>query len=124
MMIHILRILLLACALAGCVRRRDLSGDFQSEDPNVRIAAVRVSGRDKIESAVPYLVDRLTDSEAEVRMFSIIALEKITGLTHDYRYYDAPAVRQEAVGRWRKWLTENNRVASGEPRPVEERKTE
>jgi hypothetical protein len=123
MMLHILRILLLVCALTGCVRRSDLARDFQSEDPKVRIAAIRESGRGKVESAVPYLVDRLTDSEAEARMFSIIALEKITGLTHGYRYYDEPSVRGEAVGRWRKWLGDN-RAESGKPRPVEERKTE
>jgi vesicle coat complex subunit len=121
-MLHILWMLPTAWAMVGCAAPRDIARDFQDEDPNTRIAAVRRSGRGKLESSVPYLVDRLTDSEAEVRMFAIIALEEITGLTHDYRHYDASAARQEAVDRWRKWLA-GKRADSAETRPVEERKT-
>jgi len=120
--LHILWISLSACSLAGCGGQRDIAGDFQDEDPKTRIAAIRSAGREKLESAVPYLVDRLTDSEAEVRMFAIIALQEITGLTHDYRHYDPATLRQEAVERWRKWLV-GNRGQSRETRPVGERKT-
>ena len=121
-MLHILWISLSACSLVGCGTQRDIAGDFQDEDPKTRIAAIRRAGRDKLESSVPYLVDRLTDSEAEVRMFAIIALQEITGLTHDYRHYDSTTARQEAVERWRKWLA-GKRGQSPDTRPVEERKT-
>ena len=108
--------------MVGCGAPRDIAGDFQNEDPNVRIAVIRRSGQDKLESAIPYLVDRLTDSEAEVRMFAIMALQKITGLTHDYRYYQGASLRQDAVGRWRKWIV-SKRVESDDTLPVTERKT-
>jgi hypothetical protein len=120
--LHILWILLSASSLVGCVMQRDIAEDFQDDDPKTRIAAIRRAGRDKLESAVPYLVDRLTDSEAEVRMFAIMALQEITGLTHDYRHYNSAAVRQEAVERWRRWLA-GKRGQSPETRPVEERNT-
>ena len=120
-MLHISWMVLAAWGLVGCAAQRDIAEDFQNEDPKTRIAAIRRSGREKLESAVPYLVDRLTDSEAEVRMFAIIALEEITGLTHDYRHYDAAAVRQKAVERWRRWLADQRE--SAETRPVEERNT-
>jgi len=121
-MLRILWVLLSACSLVGCGEQRDIAAGFQDEDPNARIAAIRSAGRDKLESTVPYLVDRLTDSEAEVRMFAIIALQEITGLTHEYRHYDPATLRQGAVERWRKWLV-GNRDKSRETRPVEERKT-
>ena len=111
-----------ACFTVGCVAHRDIAKDFQDEDPKTRIAAIRGAGRGKLDSAVPYLVDRLTDSEADVRMFAIIALREITGLTHDYRHYNTAAVRLEAVERWRRWLA-GKRGQSGETRPVEERNT-
>jgi len=119
---HILWIFLSACFLVGCGGQRDIAGDFQDEDPKTRIAAIRGAGQDKLESALPYLVDRLTDSEAEVRMFAIIALQEITGLTHDYHHYGGAAARREAVERWRKWLV-SKRGESAETRPVEERNT-
>jgi HEAT repeat protein len=120
--LHILWIFLLACFLVGCGAQSDIADDFQHEDPKTRIAAIRRAGQDKLESALPYLVDRLTDSEAEVRMFAIIALKEITGLTHDYRHYDGAAVRREAVQRWRGWLV-TKRGQSPDTRPVEERNT-
>ncbi|MBL7220733.1 MAG: HEAT repeat domain-containing protein [Phycisphaerae bacterium] len=120
--LHILWISLSACFLAGCGGRRDIAADFQDEDPKTRIAAIRGAGREKLESAVPYLVDRLTDSEAEVRMFAIIALQEITGLAHGYRHYDPATLRQEAVERWRKWLS-GSRDQSLKTQPAGERKT-
>jgi len=121
-MLHILWISLLVCFMPGCGWQSDIAKDFQNEDPKRRIAAIRRAGQDKLESALPYLVDRLTDSEAEVRMFAIIALQEITGLTHDYHHYDAAPARREAVERWRRWLVSKS-GQSGKTRPVAERKT-
>ena len=119
---HILWIVLSVCLLTGCAGNRDIAKDFQNEDPKVRISAIRRAGRDKLESSEPYLVDRLSDSEAEVRMFAIVALEKITGETHGYRHYDDSASRNVAIERWRKWLVDNN-FEPVPPNPVEKRKT-
>ena len=114
--------LLAATSLAGCRPPRASSqpvgwwsfgkGDerarlvrcFQSEDPSVRMAAVLQVGRQKDRKSAPYLVDRLTDAEAEVRFAAIFALQRITGTTRGYRYYESSARRGEAVQRWRAWL--------------------
>ncbi len=74
--------------------------------------AVLQAGREKDTGSVPYLVDRLTDAEAEVRFAAILALRQITGTARGYRYYEPPAKRDEAVGRWRSWLAGR---AAGQP---------
>jgi uncharacterized iron-regulated membrane protein len=90
----------------------DLYARLQHEDPTIRAEAIRAAARQKDQQAVAYLVDRLTDTEAEVRLFALTALRKITGRTMGYRYYDAPAERMEAVRRWRRWI-EAGRPAGG-----------
>ena len=120
--LHILWIVVTACFLVGCAEPRDIAKDFQNEDPKVRISAIRRAGREKLESTVPYLVDRLSDSEDEVRVFAIVALQEITGLTHGYRHYDSAALRDGAIERWRRWLT-GKRVESTETQPAEKRKS-
>jgi len=84
--------------------RGSLYQKFQHEDPSVRISAIVQAERLGDAKAFPYLVDRLTDSEADVRFFAIVALKRITGRGMGYRYYDSPAKRAEAVMRWRNWL--------------------
>jgi len=107
---RILRIILLAALgllaqAGGCRHPGDnLAADFQSEDPSQRVRAVVEAGQTKDSAAVPFLVDRLTDSQQEVRFFAIIALERITGQTMGYNYYDPPDERAAAVARWRQWL--------------------
>ena len=88
----------------GSDSRRDLYRRFQSEDPNERMRAALQAGREKDEKSVPYLVDRLTDAEAEIRFAAILALERITGTTRGYRYYASKASRSKAVERWRSYL--------------------
>jgi len=116
-----LHILWAVSCTIGCATRGNIADDFRSEDPKVRIAAIRRAGRDKLQSAAPHLVERLTDSEADVRMFAIAALKEITGLTHGYRHFDNEELRFKAVDRWRQWLVERN-AESPNNQPVEERK--
>jgi len=120
-MLHILWTVATACLTVGCIGRTNIARDFENEDPQVRIDAIKRAGSGKMHSAVPYLVDRLTDSEAEVRMFAITALQEITGLRHGYRHYDSAESRHKAVLRWRKWLADKNRK-SEKTQPVDERK--
>ena len=92
-------------ALAGCQEPAgQVAGDFQAEDPSVRIQAVAHAGRTMDAGSVPFLIDRLTDSQADVRFFAIIALKRITGETMGWNYYDPPPTQAEAVARWRQWL--------------------
>jgi hypothetical protein len=120
--LHILSLVVLAGFLAGCEEPRDIGKDFQNEDPKIRISAIRRAGREKIESSMPYLVDRLSDDEDEVRMFAILALKEITGMSHGYRYYHEVTLRNEAIEKWRKWLADR-KAGSTASQPVRERKT-
>lgn len=83
---------------------RTLCGRLQSKNEDVRMAAILQAGREKDPKALPYLVDRLGDSYAEVRFAAIVALEKITGTDREYRYWAPTADREQAIVRWRQWL--------------------
>lgn len=97
--------LLMVCMSGGCdIGGANLYAALQDEDPSVRIQAVHTAGKTKDPKAVPYLVDRLTDSESDVRFYAIEALKRSTGETMGYKYYKPAAKRAEAVERWREWL--------------------
>ena len=104
---------------AGCgagnreVLRLSLQERLQHEDPDVRLRAILEAGRTRDAKSLPFLVDRLSDSETEVRVFASIALEKIAGSATSrrmgYCHFAAPPRRAAAIRRWRAWL------ASGRP---------
>ena len=96
--------LLIGVYQGGCMPSRDLYARLQDEDPIVRVGAIRQAGETKDSKSVSHLVDRLTDGDPTVRLFAIIALEKITGRRLGYKSYAPLAERVEAAGRWRQWL--------------------
>ena len=90
---------------AGCgMSDRQLCRAFQDEDPDARIAAVLHVNRTRNLQALPYVIERLTDEESDVRFAAIRTLEDLTGETKGYRYYDPPDQREQALQRWRQWL--------------------
>lgn len=96
-----------AWGVVGCKAQADrltLYQRLEHEDPSVRVAAIVEAGQNKDRKAVPFLVDRLGDSDSCVRFYAILALEKITGKTMGYRYYEVPQQRAAAEERWRQWL--------------------
>jgi len=104
--------MVLALSAAGAVLLPSCAGGgptlyqrLQDEDPKVRLAAVVEAGQAKDRKALALLVERLSDSEKDVRFYTIIALERITGQTLDYRFYDSPEAREQAVGRWRQYVS-------------------
>ena len=107
----LLAILALALAACGC-QPQTIAQPLQSDNPQVRIDAAVEAGRTRDQAAVPYLVDRLNDSEPDVRFFSFIALKKITGQTFGWNYASPPADRDAAVQRWRQWLKEGRPAAA------------
>ncbi len=94
--------------VSGCGWSRPVSQNvyerLQSNDHNIRVGAVIEVGRRQDRRAIPYLVDRLEDDEADVRLFSIQALRDITGKRFGYRYFDNKYDRRDAVEKWRRWL--------------------
>ncbi len=100
------------CVTGGCgLSGSDLYAALQAEDPAVRIQAIHRAGQTQNTSSLPYLVDRLSDSQSDVRFFAIAALKRITGEDMGWKYYDPPEKRVEAVARWRKYLADRPRAA-------------
>lgn len=91
----------------GCVAADgDLPRQLQDKDPQVRIRAIAHAAEIKDDKSVPYLVECLASDESDVRFFAFIALQKITGQTMGYRYYESTESRNEAIRRWREWAKE------------------
>jgi len=101
---------LLVLTLAGCGdsfnREMGLS-DLESPNPAVRIMAIKWAGDNKVWAAVPRLVDLLEDEDASVRFYAVAGLRRITGSDEGYDYKSGAVERAAAVGRWRKFVDEN-----------------
>ncbi len=107
------------CIIGGCAESNmDIYKGLQSEDPDRRIEAVKLAAKTDDKKALPFLVDRLTDSEADVRFFAIMALRKITGQNMGYCHYEDACKRAEAVRRWRRWL---EKTSGPRTRPAKEK---
>lgn len=108
------RAVLLCClamlGAAGCNvfgLRGSIAQRLQAEDPDVRITAIHDADRSGDRELLPLLVERLSDSHEEVRLFAFIALRRRTGKTLGYHYYDPRDERQKAIERWREYLRRN-----------------
>jgi hypothetical protein len=105
--IWVLPAMLAAAIAAGCVATDDSSQSLyqrlQAEDPAVRIQAAREAAGRNDRKAVGLLIDRLDDPEADVRLFSHIALQKITDQDFGWQPWKPDAERQDAARKWRAW---------------------
>lgn len=85
----------------GCHPSRADRGQITSPYPLDRVrAAVRCAEAGDAE-AVDLLIELLDDADRGVRMYSILALERLCGADHGYRYYAPEPERAAAIGRWR-----------------------
>lgn len=102
----ILSSVLLASLLAGCGSRtpaKPLYERLQSgQESEVAQAAVD-AGQAGDRRAVPYLIEALQHDAADVRLFAIASLRKITGQDFGYRPWAPVPQRDAAVERWRLW---------------------
>jgi len=76
---------------------------FHSPRVEQRIQAIRQAARTGDKDVIPLLIDRLDDEDAAVRLYAILALEKLTGTRRGYRYEADENERNRAVQRWRRW---------------------
>ena len=108
-------ITLLALLLSGivsCVQSipkvSNINKGLLSEDPAVRIAAIKLAGQRKDKKALGLLIERLNDTESDVRLFASIAIRKIVGEKTfneiGWKFYQPTSQREKAVQRWRNWL--------------------
>ena len=92
--------------------------DIASVDARRRVLAIRAAAQRHDLSAIPLLVDRLEDEDEAVRMFAILALEKLTGTRNGYVYYMPPDAQLSAIRRWRTFVRERAVAAAGHAPPV------
>ena len=103
-----LAVLCWAAGVGGCnamASRAKVS--LESPDPSARVLAIVCAADRSDHSAVPLLVDRLEDEDAAVRLYAILALDRLTGMRLGYRYGASSVERRAGVERWRRFLTES-----------------
>ncbi len=91
---------LMAVLLTGACAGPSLEGGFDSGDPSVQLDAIRDAMRSDDINAAPHIVELLDADDPAVRMLAIAALQRLTGMTFDYRHADPPYLRREAIRRW------------------------
>lgn len=82
-------------------------------DPSVKIPAYKKAVRQKDSAAVRQMVADLESDDPAVRLYAVTALERMTGQTFGYRYYDGDEQRRPAVERWRRWLDSGEQATAG-----------
>lgn len=99
----------LACVICGCsASSAQLRRQMESINPSDRIDAVVEAARRHDKSLTPALVDRLDDEDPAVRMYAILALERLTGERMGYSYAAPTGRRREAVETWRRYIARNH----------------
>ena len=97
-------LLLCTSALFGCTGYGPGPKSIAHPDPAVKIPAIVQAAENTDHSSADELVKELESGDPAVRLFAIEALERLTGETFDYRYYDDPEQRKPAVLRWQQWI--------------------
>lgn len=92
-----------ALAAGGCTAPR---GPLvvTDPDPSIKIPAYKKAVRQKDRKAERQLVKDLESDDPAVRFYAIESLERMTGQTLGYVYYEDDERRRPAVERWRSWL--------------------
>jgi HEAT repeat protein len=85
--------------LGACAPKAS-EGGFNSANPAAKLYAIVEAGRQRDTAAIPHLIEQLDSDDPAVRLYTIIALERITGTRLDYSPYDPPALRTAAQRRW------------------------
>src|SRR5437762_634143 len=94
--------LCVATLSAGCFGREAPS--LKSNDPSLKIPAIKLAVERHDLAATAYLVKSLDSDDPAIRFYSIQGLQRLTGQTLGYRYYDDELDRREALSRWKTWL--------------------
>lgn len=75
-------------------------------DPANKIPGIKRAVERKDLSAAKQMVIDLDNDDPAVRFYAIEGLERLTGQTFDYKYYDDEVARQPSLKRWQAWVDE------------------
>jgi hypothetical protein len=75
-------------------------GGLESTNPYERARAAVARAEAGDQTAIHRLVALLGDDDDGVRLYTILALERLTGETYGYRYWADPIERYRAIDRW------------------------
>jgi hypothetical protein len=95
------------CAIGCSEPRGPLS--VKSDDPTLKIPAIKEDVRKRDSRDVAQMVKDLNDDDPAVRFYAIQGLRRLTGDTFDYRYYDDEDERRPAIERWQHWLKQRGK---------------
>jgi hypothetical protein len=90
---------------AGCWTPEPKS--LNSDSAPTAIPAIKDAAIARDHKAIPRLIVDLDNGDSAIRFAAIGALEKMTGQTFGYHYYDTELARRPAIERWRHWLKEH-----------------
>jgi hypothetical protein len=107
-------------ALTGCASTSepatgDLARDLRHPDPRIRAYATKQVAEAQRTDLLDPLIQNLSDPDPAVRMFSAVALRKLTGQDLDFRPYGTVSEREAGIDRWKRWLEESRRAESVAP---------
>ena len=80
-------------------------------DPSGKIPAMKKAVREHDLSVVRQLVKDLDSDDPAVRLFSIHALQELTGQRYGYDYFADDLQRKPALSRWQMWLAQQEGTA-------------
>jgi len=89
---------------AGCQSAEQQRKQLSSPDAVGRVRAAVWLAETGDSEALHRLVGLLEDRDRAVRMYAILALQRLTGQTYNYRYYASEPQRRRAVLRWQEAL--------------------
>ena len=95
---------LLAVSACSPFNRKVTFSDLESQDPLIRIRAMKWACDNNVHEAVPPLVDSLQSDDEAVRFYAIQTLRRITGTDCGYDYKSPADRRAAAVKHWREIL--------------------
>lgn len=87
--------------LGGCSSSAAKRQQLRSPYPLDRARAAVQLAESGDKEAVDLLIELLNDYDRGVRMYTILALERLCGETYGYDYYGPEPERAAAVARWR-----------------------
>lgn len=99
--------------LGGCFGREKPS--LRSKDPSLKIPAIKMAVSAHDLDACAELIKDLDSDDPAVRFYAIEGLQRLTGESFGYRYYDDEIARKPAIAKWKQWLAAQHATSAGSP---------